>query len=93
MEKAGELMQNQKDCISHNIPVMPIFIISCNNLAETHCLLKNWKGADKMLKRSIYYILYVHEEQLHSQVEHMLSKWFFNQMLLYREFSKQSGEP
>lgn len=93
LEKAEKLMEYQKECINHQIPVMPIFLISCNNLAEVHCLLKNWKKADKMLKRGVYYILHLNKQQMNLETESVLSKWLFKQMLLFKEFSERSNQP
>lgn len=93
LEKAEKLMEYQKECDAHKIPVMPIFLISCNNLAEVYCLLENWEKADKMLKRSVYYILHLKQQQLHPQASDLLSKWFFKQLLLYKDFSQRRGAP
>jgi len=59
LQKAEKMMPYLTTCIDAKIPVMPIFLISCNNLAEVYCLQKQWSKADKMLKRGIYYIIFL----------------------------------
>lgn len=45
------------DCMNTNIPFIHMYIISCNNLANTHIELEQSEKGEKMLKRVVYYLL------------------------------------
>jgi hypothetical protein len=92
LAKAEKLMQYLNKCIASKIPVMPIFLISCNNLAETYCKLEKWDKADKMLKRGIFYIEFLRKKELHPDAEKVFHKWLFKQLLLYKEFTVRSDQ-
>lgn len=55
--KAEVLNMHSADCKRVNIPYMQIFIISCNNLANSYEALGKLEEADIMLRRSVYYLL------------------------------------
>ncbi|WP_034060187.1 hypothetical protein [Lacinutrix jangbogonensis] len=93
LQKAEALMEHHIKCLKLKIPVRPIFIISCNNLAEAYCHLKNWNKADTFLKRSIYYIEYLMSQPTDLSVKLIYSKQLMKQMLLYKSFSEQSNQP
>jgi len=93
LQKAEKMMPHLTTCIDAKIPVMPIFLISCNNLAEVYCLQKQWSKADKMLKRGIYYIIFLKKEGLQVEFNKVLSNWLLKQLLLYKEFTERSNQP
>lgn len=55
--KAEALNMHSTDCLRVDVPYVQIFIISCNNLAYTFEAMGDFEAADKMLKRSVYYLL------------------------------------
>lgn len=57
--RAEVLNDNSSDCVRLKIPFVRVYIISCNNLANTYEDLKNQKEADKILKQVIYFLLYM----------------------------------
>ena len=57
--RAEVLNDNSSDCVRLKIPFVQVYIISCNNLANTYADLKNQKEADKVLKQVIYFLLYM----------------------------------
>ena len=57
--RAEVLNDNISDCIRLKIPFVQVFIITCNNLANTYEDLKNQKEADHLLKKVIYFLLYM----------------------------------
>lgn len=91
--KAEQLMEHFTKCIDFKIPIMPIFLISCNNLAEAYSVLKKWDKADKMLKRGVFYIEFLRKKELDPKADAVFSKWLFKQLLLYKEFSVRSNQP
>ena len=93
LDAAERLMVFLYKCIDLRIPVMPMFLISCNNLAAAYSRLGKWDKAEKMLKRGVYYILFLKQKNLHPQVEPVFSRWLCKQMLHYSEFSLCSGHP
>jgi len=57
---SAELLNNHlTDCICVEVPVMQVYIISCNNLANTYIALGDFEQADRMLKRVLYYLLHL----------------------------------
>ena len=93
LKKAETLMKYHSKCIKLNIPVVDIFIISCNNLAEVYCLIKNWDKADKMIKRSIYYLEYLEKQDITNEFSVKYLKQLTKQMLYYKEFTERSRLP
>lgn len=55
--RAEVLNNNISGCIRLKIPFIQVYVISCNNLANTYEELGNLEEAENMLKRSIYYLL------------------------------------
>lgn len=56
----AEVLNNHiPDCLRLNIPFIQVFIISCNNLANTYEELGNLEEAENMLKRTVYYLLHL----------------------------------
>lgn len=57
--KAEVLNNHISECIRLKIPVVQVYIISCNNLVNTYEELGNQEESEKMLKRVIYYLLHL----------------------------------
>lgn len=56
----AEVLNNyQAGCRRLNIPFMQVYIISCNNLFNTYLELNRADDAENMLKRAVYYLLYL----------------------------------
>ncbi len=64
MYRAEVLTINNKYCNGTDIPFVQVYIISCNNLANTYQELGNIKEAVEILKRSVYYLLYLVKNNL-----------------------------
>lgn len=56
--RAEVLNNHSSDCILLKIPFVQVYIISCNNLANTYVELGNKEEAENMLKRVVYYLLH-----------------------------------
>lgn len=55
----AEVLNNHiPDCIRLKISFIQVYIISCNNLANTYEELGNMEEAENMLKRTVYYLLH-----------------------------------
>lgn len=57
--RAEVLNNNMEDCLRFQIPFIQVYIISCNNLANTHEELGQTQEAENMLKRAVYYLLHL----------------------------------
>ena len=55
--RAEVLNNNIADCVRLQTPFVQVYIISCNNLANTYEELGCLEDAEKMLKRVVYYLL------------------------------------
>ncbi|MBV8253664.1 MAG: hypothetical protein JO154_13735 [Chitinophaga sp.] len=56
----AELLNNyQEDCTRLTIPFMQVYIISCNNLANTYSELGQCEMEEKMRTRVVYYLLHL----------------------------------
>lgn len=56
----AEVLNNHiLDCIRLKIPFIQVYIISCNNLANTYEELGKLEEAENMLKRTVYYLLHL----------------------------------
>ncbi len=57
--RAEILNNNISDCIRLKTPFVQVYIISCNNLANTYKELGNKEEAENLLKRVVYYLLHL----------------------------------
>ncbi|MCL7986641.1 tetratricopeptide repeat protein [Sphingobacterium sp. lm-10] len=57
--RAEVINDHRSECLEFNIPTIQIFVISCNNLANTYIELCRLEDAERMLTRVIYYLLYL----------------------------------
>ena len=55
--RAEVLNNHMDDAIKSGVPFIQVYIISCNNLAETALKLERKEESDKMYKRVVYYLL------------------------------------
>lgn len=56
----AEILNNHiPECTDLKIPFMQVYIISCNNLANTYIELDRFKEAENISKRVIYYLLHL----------------------------------
>lgn len=56
----AEILNNRfADCIQADIPFIQVYIISCNNIANTYTELGKKEEAANMLKRAVYYLLHL----------------------------------
>ena len=73
--RAEVLNNNVGDCIRLKIPFMQVYIISCNNLANTYAALGKEEEAENMLKRVVYYLMHltankrINRDQLQSEIK------------------------
>ena len=57
----AEILNNNRDaCLNYNIPFIKVFMISCNNIANTCEDLNKIKESEKMLKRAVCFLLYLY---------------------------------
>ncbi|ALU74039.1 tetratricopeptide repeat protein [Tenacibaculum finnmarkense] len=64
--RAEVLTKNTKTCNNVGIPFMQVYMISCNNIANTYKELGKPKQAIKILKNSVYYLLHLIENNKNS---------------------------
>lgn len=56
----AEVLNNHiTECVRLKIPFIQVYIISCNNLANTYEELGNLEEAKNMLKRTVYYLVHL----------------------------------
>ena len=91
LSKAEALNIHKTDCLRIDIPLVQIFIISCNNIAYTFEAIGDFEATDKMLKRSVYYLLsLVNSENSNPNV---IQSELKRATLAYSDFiDKQNGE-
>ncbi|WP_400261283.1 hypothetical protein ACFX5U_15315 [Sphingobacterium sp. SG20118] len=72
----AEVLNNHiSDCIRLQIPFIQVYIISCNNLANTYEVLGKHEDTESMLKRSVYYLLHLAKnnmlnmDEIHAETE------------------------
>ncbi len=86
MYRAEVLTINNQNCSSVGIPSIQVYIISCNNLANTYQELGNIERAGVVLKRSVYYLLNLLKNNL-ADVQEVQSE-LRRAVLNYCNFSK-----
>lgn len=63
LKSAEQLNLHGADCLDLQIPYIQVFIISCNNLSHTYTALGKIQLAESMLRRSIYFLIHVYENE------------------------------
>jgi tetratricopeptide (TPR) repeat protein len=61
--RAEILNANYRDAMRSGIPFIQVFSISCNNLANTYEEMGELEDAAKMLKRVVYFLLHLSNDQ------------------------------
>lgn len=85
----AEVLNNHGDlAIDNNIPFMQVFIISCNNLANTYEALDSFNKADKMWQRPVYYLLHLTLRKKSDPVE--IKTELRQAVLNYTNFAKRN---
>ncbi|MNG61610.1 Tetratricopeptide repeat protein [compost metagenome] len=87
---SAELLNNHlTDCIYLEVPVMQVYIISCNNLANTYIALGDFEQADRMLKRVLYYLLHlvVHVQLDQNEIQSELKR----AISAYQQFAEKTN--
>lgn len=80
--RAEVLNNNFLKCNKVGIPFMQVYVISCNNLVNTHLELGEINQATKLLKRSVYYLLYLakknasHLKEIQSELKRAVITYF-----------------
>jgi hypothetical protein len=77
---AETLNVNEVDALRASIPLVQVFVISCNNLANTHEELGQLEEAENMLQRAVYFLLHSFTRQEHdaSRIRPELSRACLN---------------
>lgn len=74
--RAEVLNNHEEDCLRVGIPIMQVYIISCNNLSNTYAELGQSEEAENMLQRAVYYLLHL-SRQVHinmNELQHELKR-------------------
>ena len=61
--RAEQLNNIFSECIRRGIPFIQVYVISCNNLANTYKELQQYNEAENILKRVVYFLLHGAEEK------------------------------
>ena len=87
MYRAEVLNNHWELCVQLKIPVIQVFLISCNNLAYTYEELHQLDLAQKFLKRAIYFLIHVmeHNDIAASDVQADLKQ----ALLTYADFTQR----
>ncbi|MFB9057911.1 tetratricopeptide repeat protein [Mariniflexile ostreae] len=83
------LNNNRLKCQKLEIPFIQLYIISCNNIANTYEELGNLIEAEKMLKQSIYFTLHLMSSK--SIVQNDIHSELKRATLTYYEFTEKNG--
>jgi tetratricopeptide (TPR) repeat protein len=88
--KAETLNSNDEDALRAGIPLVQVFIISCNNMANTYEELGQLDKAEKMLRRSVYFVIHLINHYSGERAESLhLESELKRTMLAYSNFCQQ----
>lgn len=88
MYRAEVLNNHWELCVQLKIPVIQVYLISCNNLAYTYEELHQLDQAQKFLKRAIYFLIHLLE---HTDISSMEIQSDLKQALLtYADFTQRT---
>jgi tetratricopeptide (TPR) repeat protein len=89
---AETLNVNDEDALRAGIPLVQVFIISCNNLANTHEELGQLEKAEKMLRRSVHFVIYLLKHYSEERAESLyLERELKSTVLNYCDFCQRKG--
>ena len=88
--RAETLNSNEEDALLADIPFVQVFIISCNNMANTYEELGQLEKAEKMLCKSVYFVVYLLNHYSDERAESLhLENELKRTVLAYTNFCQQ----
>ncbi|MCD8449744.1 tetratricopeptide repeat protein [Tenacibaculum dicentrarchi] len=92
--RAEVLTKNTENCDNVGIPFVQVYMISCNNIANTYKELGKPKQAIKILKNSVYYLLYLVENNQNSipRIQSELRRATLNYFNFTKEIQYENNE-
>ncbi|MGI9527352.1 MAG: tetratricopeptide repeat protein [Weeksellaceae bacterium] len=85
----AEVLNNHiSDCVRCKIPFVQVYIISCNNLANTYQELGELEKAEEMLRRTFYFLIHIASQDVidFEEIQREIKKVVLN----YTQFMKQN---
>ncbi|AEL25113.1 hypothetical protein [Cyclobacterium marinum] len=89
LEIAKLINQHKEKCTKVSIPYIQIFVISCNNMANTYEELCKPEKTEKLLKRVVYFLLTLSEQGLVSS--EVLHNEMRLSMINFTDYVKRNG--
>ncbi|MXV37728.1 tetratricopeptide repeat protein [Flavobacteriaceae bacterium Ap0902] len=86
--RAEVLNNHMFACVRCEIPFVQVYIISCNNLANTYQELGELEKAEEMLRRSFYFLLHIASKKIidFEEIQREIKKVVLN----YTQFMTQN---
>lgn len=88
MYRAEVLNNHWELCVQLKIPVIQVYLISCNNLAYTYEELLQLDQAQKFFKRAIYFLIHVLEHNGISSID--VQSDLKQALLTYSDFTQRT---
>lgn len=86
---AEKLNIRHQHCLSLGIPYVQIFIISCNNLANTYSEINKIEQTEKLLERAVFYL--IHQAEINAVDQNTLENELKKAVLSLLTFLKNNN--
>ena len=93
LTEAEKLASCVNKCLAFDIPVVPVFNISCQNLSNAYQQVGDVSGAEIMLRRAVFFIIHLNEqEELSVEAEETVQRELPKTILAYVNFCKKTNQ-
>jgi len=93
LTEAEKLASCANQCLAYDIPVVPVFNISCQNISQACQEGGDISRAEVMLRRSVSFIAHLTElEKLSEEAQETVKREFPKTMLAYVDFCKKTNQ-
>ena len=93
LTEAEKLASSANKCLSFDIPIVPVFNISCQNISNAYNELGDTSRAEIMLRRAIFFITHLAEqEELSANEQETVQRELPKRILAYVDFCKETNQ-
>jgi len=93
LTEAEKLASSANQCLAYDIPIVPVFNISCQNISNAYQEVGDISRAEVMLRRAIFFITHLTEqEELSAKAQETVQRELPKRIMAYVDFCKKTNQ-
>jgi len=93
LTEAEKLASSANQCLAYDIPIVPVFNISCQNISNAYQEVGDISRAEVMLRRAIFFITHLTEqEELSAKAQETVQRELPKRIVAYVDFCKKTNQ-